>query len=155
MCPPAAALDVARQTAATGFQGVYVDANAITPGRRQRSAPAFASYNKISYALAAQACALADGHGVLDDLLDLAAHLPPGTPLARPEHLVSAGPRAWRWGPEMREIAQAWRDTGLPGTFAEAAAGTFDRWHAHKDDPTVTVARLLSDLTGESPTPHP
>ncbi|MFH8773203.1 DUF1932 domain-containing protein [Streptomyces sp. NPDC017958] len=63
--------------------------------------------------------------------------------------------RAWRWGPEMREIAQAWRDTGLPGTFAEAAAGTFDRWHAHKDDPTVTVARLLSDLTGESPTPHP
>ncbi|MFF4569422.1 hypothetical protein [Streptomyces sp. NPDC001410] len=57
--------------------------------------------------------------------------------------------------PEMREIARAWRDTGLPGgTFAEAAAEAFDRRHAHKDDPTVTAARLLSDLTGEPLTPH-
>ncbi|MFE1312759.1 hypothetical protein [Streptomyces sp. NPDC058755] len=55
----------------------------------------------------------------------------------------------------MREIARAWRDTGLPGgTFAEAAAEAFDRRHAHKDDPTVTAARLLSDLTGEPLTPH-
>ncbi|WP_373560446.1 DUF1932 domain-containing protein [Streptomyces sp. Ag109_G2-15] len=121
---------------------------------------AFAAYNKISYALAAQTLALADGHGVLDDLLDLAAHLLPGTPLARPEQLAGAEPRAWRWEPEMREIARAWRDTGLPGTFAEAAAETFDRWHGHKDDPTVTVARLLADLTQERtvrepPAPHP
>jgi 3-hydroxyisobutyrate dehydrogenase-like beta-hydroxyacid dehydrogenase len=31
VCPPHAALDVARQVAATGFQGTYVDANAIAP----------------------------------------------------------------------------------------------------------------------------
>ncbi|MFD5798257.1 DUF1932 domain-containing protein [Streptomyces diastatochromogenes] len=225
VCPPAAALDVARQIAATGFRGIYVDADAIGPrataeigalfqggavtvvdggitgppprvaaqtrlylsgdaaaveevsalfagtlltpvaldgplGRASALKLAFAAYSKIPYALAAQAFALADGHGVLEDLLDLAAHLLPGTPLARPEQLAGAGPRARRWEPEMREIARAWRDTGLPGTFAEAAAETFDRWHAHKDDPTVTVARLLAVLTQERTveepsTPHP
>ena len=30
VCPPHAALDVARQVAATGFGGVYVDANTIS-----------------------------------------------------------------------------------------------------------------------------
>jgi 3-hydroxyisobutyrate dehydrogenase-like beta-hydroxyacid dehydrogenase len=216
VCPPAAALDVARQTAAAGFQGVYVDANAVSPQRMAQIAEAlhgtgatlvdagitgpppreagttrlylsgddtvvagvralfdatlltpvvlagpvgrasalklaFAAYNKISYALAAEACALAADHGVLDDLLDVAAHLLPGTPLARPEQLASAGPRAWRWEPEMREIAEACRGSGLPGSFADAAADTFERWHAHKDDRTVTSGHLLADLTGRGP----
>jgi 3-hydroxyisobutyrate dehydrogenase-like beta-hydroxyacid dehydrogenase len=32
VCPPHAALDVAREVAACGFAGVYVDANAVSPG---------------------------------------------------------------------------------------------------------------------------
>ena len=32
VCPPHAALDVARRAAGAGFEGVYVDANAISPG---------------------------------------------------------------------------------------------------------------------------
>jgi 3-hydroxyisobutyrate dehydrogenase-like beta-hydroxyacid dehydrogenase len=216
VCPPAAALDVARQVAAAGFGGVYVDANAVSPQRMAQIAEAlqdtgarlvdggiigppprepgttrlylsgddtvvagvgalfdgtlltpvaldgpvgrasalklaFAAYNKISYALAAEACALAEDHGVLDGLLDVAAHLLPDTPLARPEQLASAGPRAWRWEPEMREIAEAWRGSGLPGSFAEAAAATFQRWHAHKDDRTVTTDQLLADLVEPDP----
>ncbi|GAA3997304.1 MULTISPECIES: NAD(P)-dependent oxidoreductase [Streptomyces] len=216
VCPPAAALDVARQTAAAGFEGVYVDANAVSPRRMAQIAEAlhgtgatlvdggitgpppreagttrlylsgddtvvsgvralfdatlltpvvlagpvgrasalklaFAAYNKISYALAAEACALAEDHGVLDDLLDVAAHLLPDTPLARPEQLASAGPRAWRWEPEMREIAEAWRGSGLTGSFADAAADTFERWHAHKDDRSVTSGQLLADLIGRGP----
>lgn len=31
ICPPAAALEVARSVAATSFAGIYVDANAISP----------------------------------------------------------------------------------------------------------------------------
>ncbi|WP_329344486.1 DUF1932 domain-containing protein [Streptomyces sp. NBC_01352] len=216
VCPPAAALDVARQTAAAGFEGVYVDANAVSPRRMAQIAEAlhgtgatlvdggitgpppreagttrlylsgddtvvsgvralfdatlltpvvlagpvgrasalklaFAAYNKISYALAAEACALAEDHGVLEDLLDVAAHLLPDTPLARPEQLASAGPRAWRWEPEMREIAEAWRGSGLTGSFADAAADTFERWHAHKDDRSVTSGQLLADLIGRGP----
>ncbi|WSQ07161.1 DUF1932 domain-containing protein [Streptomyces sp. NBC_01231] len=216
VCPPAAALDVARQVAATGFDGVYADANAVSPrrmeqitrvvrengatvadggitgpppreagvtrlylsgddpavetvralfdgtaltpvvlagpvGRASALKLAFAAYNKISYALAAEASALAADHGVLDDLRDLAAHLLPDTPLARPEHLASAGARAWRWEPEMREIAEAWRGSGLPGSFADAAAHTFDRWQDHKDDRTVTGDRLIADLMPPRP----
>ncbi|MFI5675353.1 NAD(P)-dependent oxidoreductase [Streptomyces cellulosae] len=216
VCPPAAALDVAQQVADTGFDGVYVDANAISPrhmarigevmrvhgatvvdggvtgppprtpdttrlylsgddtavetvralfdgtlltpvvlpgpiGRASALKLAFAAYNKISYALAAEAGALAAGHGVLDELRDLAAHLLPDTPLGRPEQLSGAGAKAWRWEPEMREIAEAWRDSSLPGTFADAAAHTFDRWQAHKDDPDVPSDRLIADLMPHRP----
>ncbi|MER5433272.1 DUF1932 domain-containing protein [Streptomyces sp. NPDC002588] len=115
-------------------------------GRASALKLSFAAYNKISYALAAHACALADGHGVLDDLLDLAAQALPGTPLAGTGRLASAGPRAWRWEPEMREIARASREVGAPAAFAEAAAETFARWEHHKDDETVTGARLVADL---------
>ncbi|MFE9676579.1 DUF1932 domain-containing protein [Streptomyces sp. NPDC006259] len=211
VCPPAAALDVAREVARAGFRGVYVDANAVSPERMadiaevltaggasvvdggitgpppreagtsrlylSGDAPAvarvaglfqatalapfplegpigrasalklsFASYNKIAYALAAQACALADGHGVLDELIDLAAGALPGTPLAGLERLAGAGRKAWRWEPEMGEIARACAQVGLPTGFAEAAAETFGRWEAHKDDGTVTGARLIADL---------
>jgi 3-hydroxyisobutyrate dehydrogenase-like beta-hydroxyacid dehydrogenase len=130
------------------FEGTALAAVALDGpiGRASALKLAFAAYNKISYALAAQACALADGHGVLDDLLDLAAHALPDTPLAASERLAGAGPRAWRWEPEMREIARAWREAGLPTAFAEAAAETFGRWETHKDDWTVTGARLIADL---------
>lgn len=35
ICPPPAALDVARQVAAQGYRGIYVDANAISPAHAQ------------------------------------------------------------------------------------------------------------------------
>ena len=41
ICPPAAALDVARQVAEAGFGGVYVDANAISPATAARVGAAF------------------------------------------------------------------------------------------------------------------
>ena len=41
ICPPAAAEDVAEQVAASGFDGVYVDANAISPATAERVAARF------------------------------------------------------------------------------------------------------------------
>ncbi|MGX1274109.1 DUF1932 domain-containing protein [Streptomyces phaeoluteigriseus] len=120
-------------------------------GRASALKLSFASYNKITYALAAQACALADGHGVLDELIDLAAGALPHTPLAAPERLAGAGGKAWRWEPEMAEIARACAQVGLPTGFAEAAAETFARWEAHKDDAAVTGARLIADLRPAKP----
>src|SRR5690242_4856418 len=38
LCPPAAAEDLARDVAAHGFDGVYVEANAINPERTKRIA---------------------------------------------------------------------------------------------------------------------
>lgn len=210
VCPPAAALDVARQVADTGFTGVYVDANAISPRHSQEIATvldratvvdggivgppprrpdttflylagppdaadgvhalfadtvvtpvvvpgavgaasalklAFATYNKVSTLLAAQAHALAREHGVDAQLRELAAAILPATPLAAPDGLTSAAQKAWRWAPEMREIAAANRDAGLPADLLDAAASFLGHWRDHKDDPSVTLEQLLTALT--------
>jgi 3-hydroxyisobutyrate dehydrogenase-like beta-hydroxyacid dehydrogenase len=218
VCPPAAALDVAQQLADVGFDGLYVEANAISPeqsrtishllgaagasvvdggiigppprrpgttrlylsgpagavavvravfegtaltvmpldgpvGRASALKLSFASYSKISHALAAQACALAAGHDVLDDLLELAADALPDTVLATADRLPGAAARAWRWAPEMREIARACAEVGVSPDVALTAAAVFDRWSGHKDDPGVDIATLLSDLTTTSARP--
>lgn len=211
VCPPAAALDVARSVAGVSFSGVYVDANAISPqhalevadlfgsttatvvdggivggpprapgtrlylsgddsaaveavralfapsvlepivlpgpiGRASALKLSFAAFNKISSALAAQSYALAAGHGVLDELLSLASDVLPGTVLARPEHVATAGPRAWRWAPEMEEIAAACSALGVPGDLAAAASRMFAGWADLKDAEEVTVADLIEGL---------
>lgn len=216
VCPPAFALDVAEQVAASGFTGGYLDANAISPARSQHIADlldahgitmadggivgppptrpgasrlylsgppgttgqfqaifagthltptvlpgdigqasalklAFAAYNKISHVLAAQSAALADGFGVRAELLELTAEALPGTPLGRPARLADAGARAWRWAPEMREVADACAAAGLPTDLPLAAADLFDSWSAHKDSETVTLDQLLADLSSRRP----
>jgi 3-hydroxyisobutyrate dehydrogenase-like beta-hydroxyacid dehydrogenase len=209
VCPPAAALDVARSVADVSFSGIYVDANAISPqhtleiaglfesteatvvdggivggpprkpgtrlylsgddpaavdavralfaptvlepivlpgpiGRASALKLSFAAFNKISSALAAQSYALAAGHGVLDELLALASDVLPGSALARPGQVATAGPRAWRWAPEMEEIAAACAGVGVPGDLATAAARLFARWADLKDADEVTVADLIA-----------
>ena len=115
-------------------------------GRASALKLAFASYNKISYVLAAQAFALASGHGVLDELLELAADKVPGTLLARPSQVTTAGPRAWRWAPEMEEIAAACAAVGVTGDVAAIAATTFLRWADLKGASDVTVEELIEGL---------
>ena len=117
-------------------------------GRASALKLAFASYNKISYLLAAQAFALASGHGVLDELLELAADKVPGTLLARPSHVTTAGPRAWRWAPEMEEIAAACAAVGVTGDVAGLAAATFMRWADLKGSDDVSVEDLIRGLHG-------
>lgn len=111
---------------------------------------AFAGYNKITYALAAQAYALAEAHGVRAEFAALAAATLPGTPAGHPDSLTSAGAKAWRWAPEMHEIADACADADLPADLPEAAAALFARWSAHKDDSTVTLPALLTALRDTS-----
>ena len=210
VCPPSAALDVARQVADSGFTGPYLEANAINPARAVEIAEflgargitvadggiiggpprkagthlylsgpatpfhdlfagtnlepttlpgpvgkasaiklAFASYNKISQVLAAQAAALADGYGVRDELLDLTAKVLPGTPMGQPERLSATGAKAWRWAPEFREMAAAAEAVGLSGDLPTAAAAILDRWAAHKDSETVTLDDLISALVDD------
>lgn len=213
VCPPAAARQVAESVAATSFAGVYLEANAISPGHteeisglldargvvvvdggivgpppRQADSTilyvsgnddavgvvgrvfegsfltvrglgaqvgkasalklAFASYNKISFVLAAQACALAAGHGVLEDLLQLGGEALMDTPLGRPESLAVAAARAWRWAPEMREIAEACEKAGVSPDIARNAAVLLENWDHYKDETGVPLDRLIADFTG-------
>jgi 3-hydroxyisobutyrate dehydrogenase-like beta-hydroxyacid dehydrogenase len=120
-------------------------------GRASALKLAFASYNKVSYVLAAHAYALADGYGVAAELAELAGHVLPRTPLGQPTRLPSAGPRAWRWEPELREIAQAGEAIGVSGAMIDAAADVLLRWSGHKDDDGVTLAQLIADLTFADP----
>jgi 3-hydroxyisobutyrate dehydrogenase-like beta-hydroxyacid dehydrogenase len=211
VCPPAAALDVAKAVAATPFAGTYVDANAISPrhaqeiealfdgraevvdggivgsppkaggntrlylsgaeaavarvqdlftgtelhpvvlpgpvGRASALKLSFASYNKLTYALAAQAYALAEHHGVAGELRELAGTVLPGTPFGQPDGLVSAGRRAWRWEGEMAEIGAACQDAGLPDALLVASEALFARWSQYKEDNgDLTFEQLLAAL---------
>ncbi|MCR6483980.1 DUF1932 domain-containing protein [Amycolatopsis sp. OK19-0408] len=194
ICPPAAALDVARSV--RGFRGLYLDANAISPRHAREvetildtatvadggivgppphrsgttrlylSGPskavgdleslfagtalrpvvldgpvgtasalklAFASYNKLTFAIAAQAHALAERHGVGGELRELAADVLPHTPFGAPDGIVSAGQRAWRWEGEMAEIADASAGAGLSPALVTAAQELFGRWREHRE----------------------
>jgi 3-hydroxyisobutyrate dehydrogenase-like beta-hydroxyacid dehydrogenase len=140
---------------AVGRTAAVFAGTALTPvvlegpvGRASALKLAYASYSKISYVLAAQAAALAEAHDVLPALLDLARAKLPGTPLGQPDDLRAVAARAWRWAPEMDQVADACAAVGLTPDVAGAAARIFDRWRAHKDDPTVPLSDLLDDLSG-------
>jgi hypothetical protein len=171
ICPPAIAEEVAKDVFAHGFDGTYVEANAITPERMRRIAAlgdgvvdgsiiatkgihlylagsgaeqvselfegtdvtaipldaeigaasalkmAFGGWNKIGIALTGQAHAIARAYGV-DDRLEAE-----GVPEDR---LPRMADRAWRWAPEMDEIADTCAEIGWPKAIPRAA-GTFYR----------------------------
>jgi hypothetical protein len=191
ICPPAIAEDVAAEVFGAGFEGLYVEANAITPARVERIAEvgrcvdgsiiaragvnlylsgepgdvasvaalfpegdvtaipleggigaasalkmAFGGWNKIGVALAAQAYAIARAYGVDDALADEGVES---------KGIVRASGRAWRWAPEMEEVADTAASLGLPDGMGRAAADLFRRWEAHRDQP-AELDRLLDDL---------
>jgi 3-hydroxyisobutyrate dehydrogenase-like beta-hydroxyacid dehydrogenase len=93
---------------------------------------AYGSFQKASRALAAVSHALADDFGVTSHLLAEGEALGRNA-LADREFVTSVAPRAWRWAPEMDEVADTLRAVGLPTEFATAASAVFHRWDADKD----------------------
>lgn len=210
LCPPAAAEDVAAEAAAGGFDGWYVEANAVSPERMQRinellspvvkavvdgavvgsppvrgksptlylSGPAaaaaavealfagtavrtktlgqevgqasalklaYSSFQKTSRVLAALALGVAREHGVDQELIDVASRRT-GSYLAEPEYVAKTAARAWRWGPELEEAADALAAAGFPPDMLRAAASTLARWNDAKDDGSLTLADALDRL---------
>jgi 3-hydroxyisobutyrate dehydrogenase-like beta-hydroxyacid dehydrogenase len=211
ICPPAAAEDIARHVAGHGYDGIYIDANAINPERVVRIADiltaggarvldaaifgppptdtttvrlylagphpdtaavanlftgtgvhpvlldakigtasglklAHSSYQKAARALAGIAHALAADLGVTHHLITEAEHNS-RSPLTDPEYLPSVAARAWRWAPEMREVADTLTAAALPPELALAAATVLDRWTIDKDStqPLPTVLEHLHE----------
>ena len=192
LCPPAIAEDVAGEVAGEGFDGIYVEANAITPERVRRIAGylrcvdgsvisrsdvnlylsgnsedvaavasvfahgdvqaivleggvgaasalkmAFGGWNKIGTALTAQAYAIARAYGVEDAL---------AAEGVGSDRFVRSARKAWRWAPEMEEVAVTAESLGLPGGMGRGAADLFRRWERHRDS-EVTLEELLDDLS--------
>jgi 3-hydroxyisobutyrate dehydrogenase-like beta-hydroxyacid dehydrogenase len=106
---------------------------------------AFASFQKASRVLAALAHALADEHGVTDALLAEAQRMP-ALILGDRDFLPKVAGRAWRWSPELREVARTLDDAGLPPDLADATAAVLQRWAEDRDRTDLPVAAVLDHL---------
>lgn len=170
ICPPAIAEETAEQVFDHGFEGIYVEANAISPDRMRRIAQldprivdgsiiaakginlylagpeteqvarlfqgsevraipigetvgaasalkmAFGGWNKIGIALTAQAHEIAKAYGVEAQLEA------EGVPADRLQWVQD---RAWRWAPEMEEIADMCAELGLDEGIPRGAASFY------------------------------
>lgn len=110
---------------------------------------AFASYQKAARTLAGVAHALADAHGV-GDQLTAEAEVMASNILSDPDYLPSVAARAWRWAPEMGDIADTLRAAGLPTDMAEAAVAVMARWENDKDRYDLDLADVLAHLRDQS-----
>jgi 3-hydroxyisobutyrate dehydrogenase-like beta-hydroxyacid dehydrogenase len=106
---------------------------------------AYGSFQKASRALAAVSHALADDFGVTSHLLAEAEDLGRNA-LADRQYFAGAAARAWRWAPEMDEVAETLRTVGLPDALAAGASAVFHRWDADKDDPALDSDEALRHL---------
>lgn len=210
VCPPAAAEDIAGLVASHRYQGLYVEANAISIQRVTRIADRIVSggarvvdacifgppppsesttrlylsgqkpdvarvvrlfagtqvnanplegdtgkasalkltlsaYQKVSRALAAVAYALADYHGLREEMLVESQHFRRSA-MTDPQYLPSVAARAWRWEPEMAEVAEMLEAAGLPAEFARAAETVMRCWRDDKDNFDIDLETLLRQL---------
>lgn len=111
---------------------------------------AFASYQKATRSLAAVAHALAARHGVTAALLAEAERITT-SPLAEPDYLPSVAARAWRWAPEMLEVADTLAADLLPTDLARGAAAVLAKWEPDRDSWDLTVPAVLDRLSAQGP----
>ncbi|MFE2943381.1 DUF1932 domain-containing protein [Streptomyces sp. NPDC059255] len=105
----------------------------------------YASFQKTSRVLVGLALGMAREHGVDQELVDIASRRTDSY-LAEPEYVAKTAARAWRWGPELEEAADALAAAGLPPEMLRAAASTLARWNDAKDDRELTLTDALDRL---------
>ncbi|MFD0009030.1 DUF1932 domain-containing protein [Streptomyces sp. NPDC127178] len=106
---------------------------------------AYASFQKTSRVLVALAVGMAREHGVDQELIEVASRRTDSY-LSEPQYVATTAARAWRWGPELEEAADALAAAGLPPEMLRAAATTLARWHDVKDDRELTLTDALDRL---------
>jgi 3-hydroxyisobutyrate dehydrogenase-like beta-hydroxyacid dehydrogenase len=129
------------------FTGSMVEPVALDGqvGRASALKMAFASFQKASRVLAGIAHALADEYGVTEELLVEAERMPSRI-LSDRDYLPTVARRAWRWAPEMREIARTLDAEGLPPDIAEAVASVLVRWAQDRDRSDLPTGTVLDQL---------
>jgi 3-hydroxyisobutyrate dehydrogenase-like beta-hydroxyacid dehydrogenase len=115
---------------------------------------AYASFQKTSRVLVALAVGLAREHGVDQELITIGSQRSTSY-LGEPEYVAKAAARAWRWGPEMDEVADTLAAAGLPPQMLRAAASTLARWNDAKDDSELTLDAALDQLATPIMQPDP
>ncbi|MFE0580214.1 DUF1932 domain-containing protein [Streptomyces sp. NPDC058874] len=105
----------------------------------------YAAFQKTSRVLVALAVGMAREHGVDQELIEVASRRTDSY-LSEPQYVAKTAARAWRWGPELEEAADALAAAGLPPEMLRAAASTLARWHEVKDDGELTLTDALDRL---------
>ncbi|MFJ5787889.1 NAD(P)-dependent oxidoreductase [Streptomyces hydrogenans] len=105
---------------------------------------AYASFQKTSRVLVALAVGMARDHGVDQELIEIASQRTDSY-LSEPQYVAKTAARAWRWGPELEEAADALEAAGLPPEMLRAAAATLTRWNDVKDG-ELTLTDALNRL---------
>ncbi|QNT98385.1 NAD(P)-dependent oxidoreductase (plasmid) [Streptomyces griseofuscus] len=105
----------------------------------------YTSFQKTSRVLVALAVGMAREHGVDQELIEVASRRTDSY-LSEPQYVAKTAARAWRWGPELEEAADALAVAGLPPEMLRAAASTLARWNDAKDDDELTLTDALDLL---------
>ena len=109
---------------------------------------AYATWTKAVGAALLAVRAFAEAEGVTEPLLAEWRRSQPGT-VERSELTAAAvGPKAWRFGDELRQLGLAMDDVGLPGGFQVAAGTIYDRLAPLKDAESVDIDQVIALLDG-------
>ncbi|MCY4564529.1 MAG: DUF1932 domain-containing protein [Gammaproteobacteria bacterium] len=133
---------------AAWFSQGFVEAVVLGEGLAEASAlkMCYAAYTKGSSALLLAIRALAEHEGVTDGLLAEWARSQPGLPERSQRAATGTAPKAWRFVGEMREIASAFADAGLPDGFHAAAGEIYSRIGDLKDADRPGLKEVLRAL---------
>ena len=133
---------------AAWFSQGFVEAVVLGEGLAEASAlkMCYAAYTKGSSALLLAIRALAEHEGVTDGLLAEWARSQPGLPERSQRAAAGTAPKAWRFVGEMREIASAFADAGLPDGFHAAAGEIYSRIGDLKDADRPGLKEVLRAL---------
>ena len=130
------------------FSEGFVEAVVLGEGLAEASAlkMCYAAYTKGSSALLLAIRALAEHEGATDGLLAEWARSQPGLPERSQRAAAGTAPKAWRFVGEMREIASAFADAGLPDGFHAAAGEIYSRIGDLKDADRPGLKEVLRAL---------
>ena len=133
------------------FAGTPCDARALDGpvGRASALKMSFAAYTKGRAALEAACLALAAHHGLRDELRSEWELMTPGRADDVERNLVRLAPKAWRFGAEMRFIADSFAAAGVPDGFHRAAAEIYERWARYRgrDGAEPSIDEMMGELT--------
>ena len=208
VCPPHAAEEVAEKVVAQSFQGIYLDANAITPkkairieqvmkdagitfvdggivggpspdpgktwlylssdqaeemvplfsggpltpcvignnaGKASALKMCYAAYTKGTTALLAAILATAEGLNVRGELETQWSRDWENFGEESKQRVQRVTAKAWRFVGEMKEIAETFREVGVPGEFHAAAETIYQRIAHFKDAPSLPPIEEVLD----------
>jgi predicted TIM-barrel fold metal-dependent hydrolase len=113
----------------------------------------YAAWTKGSAAMLLAIRGLADAEGVTNVLLDEWAKSQPGLEDRSRVAAVGMAPKAWRFVGEMEEIAETFREAGLPDQFHLGAAALYTLLREFKDQTgSVQIEDVLQILKRKSKT---